>query len=219
MHKLFRVAFYQSILLSLIGCSVYISRIYNTPEVNACPEFDKPLEPLSPYRMNRFYTKPLHNTFKDTIDNTIVTVRINNNYEKGAWGLPIIPIVPYKDGYGFDEKKLNKIDAVGLATVSIELMINNLKKDSIYFDPSLFYIEGTKNKVKSLYKSMEASPGTQNTHQQLWKIVFAPGVVVEELPIVYLKSFVVNGKNFHPDGIKFKIGRTSFYAPFHSING
>jgi hypothetical protein len=178
------------------------------------------------YRINtklkRFEEGEIPIEFIDSLDGTVISVKLKNEYRKGMIGPVLIPLIPQKYGYGYPQSKKLHVDE-DASRITMELTIRSGNTDIVSFIPAQFNIVNTHNKiVSSLIAASDIhdiSQVVQCTNMHVWKLVFTPGIRVEGLPMVDLRSLKINGQDFHPEGIQFKAGKKSFYSALVGTNG
>lgn len=221
---LYKTILLIAVLLLCTGCAVYYSRFYSEPEVHKTFTEKKQdaLDKMNP-RYSEFETGSLPSVFTDSLDNTIVTLQLLNNYERIVFGPPFIPVIKIMSGYGYPEPHKKITEDINSKQLIVELSIRNRAADDVRFIPSSFYIIKRNNPERLTPVLIDSSADLSlqvncpDTHR--WRIVFTPGAEAEDLPVVYLQSLTINGKPFYPEGIRFKKGKKSFYSPMISVNG
>ncbi|MEI6190479.1 MAG: hypothetical protein WCP61_08670 [Chitinophagia bacterium] len=210
------------ILSILTSCSVYETRIYSEPIDHLRPVNNN----SERYRVNtglkRFEEGEIPIEFIDSLDGTVISVQLKNEYRKGMIGPVLIPIIPHKYGYGYPQSK-KIVEDEDATRITMELNIHSRSTDVVSFIPSQFTIVNTQKSVVSSLVSVlgisDITQAVQCSGNKTWKFVFMPGIRVEGLPKVNLRSLKINGQDFHPEGIQFKAGKKSFYSALVGTNG
>lgn len=207
------------------GCAVLETRFYSKPEEHG--EHYSGKSKINDGRTNQglrsFENTLMPATFIDSLEGTVVEIRLKNEYTQVILGPPLIPIFPFKSGYGHPDNKKNILPDEKDDQLIVELTIKP-GNNEVSFIPSFFFIKkqttsDTDIKVASISNVQDLTLPVKCKYSQTWSIVFSQGVHVKELPRIFLTSLKVNDKQFYPNGIPFKIGKKSFYAPLSSING
>ena len=230
MKLLYSISF---LLAFLSACSVATTIHFSEPEHHVKPppksevNISRPVNP----RLQKFEAREsdLRNVFEDTISNTTVSLWLENTYTSSRVGIPVIPVVPFSSGYGHPENKKAVSEEEKDDKVVVELMFYVKGTDVVNFVPDRFYIKKRAgDKTQSWpFKITGTGLGDTLSNHAEYRLVsgmgseritiyFSPGVHVEDLPIIYLTSLQVNGKDFYPDGIPFKSGKKRFYSAFVS---
>ncbi|UEG49612.1 hypothetical protein LK994_13300 [Ferruginibacter lapsinanis] len=219
----------------LYSCSVVETRHFSQPLVNVqniSKQNKSTYYRINP-RLNRFDNKQMPSTFEDSLDNTIISISLENEFTSAIIGPPFIPIIPHKVGYGYPDDKKHPMGNEKDDKIIMNITVIAKGNDIISFTPSSFSIKksngssanaisffeaGSSNQIKA-EQSVQFSSSDNKVERKTWKIVFTPGIHVNDLPTIFLNSLKINNKDFHTEGIAFSHGKRSFYSPFISING
>jgi len=217
-----RLSLIAMVFNTLSSCSVYETRIYSEPVDHLRPVNNNTERYRVNTRLKRFEEGEIPVEFIDSLDGTVVSVQLKNEYRKGMMGPVLIPMIPQKYGYGYPQSKKIHVDE-DASRITMELTIRSGNTDAVSFIPAQFNIVNTQKSVVSSLLSgtgiSDISQPIQCTGNHVWKLVFTPGIRVEGMPRVNLRSLKINGQDFHPEGIQFKIGKKSFYSAIVNTNG
>ena len=221
-HSLIRISPIAVVFSILSSCSVYETRIYSEPVDHLRPVNSNTERYRVNTRLKRFEEGEIPVEFIDSLDGTVVSVQLKNEYRKGMMGPVLIPMIPQKYGYGYPQSKKIHVDE-DTSRITMELSIRSGNTDAVSFIPAQFNIVNTQKSIVSSLLSgtgiSDISQPIQCTGNHVWKLLFTPGIRVEGLPRVNLRSLKINGQDFHPEGIQFKAGKKSFYSAIVNTNG
>lgn len=205
----------------LPGCSILSARFYSTPENGAVLGDTAPA--ISSYGYYRFLRAPVPDTFKDSLNGTVVTLRLLNGYERFRIGPPFIPLIPGRSGYGYSDKHMNREDSVSLGSIELVLTLSPGPRCSYRCRPFEFRMQSRSGKMVSQPVSVDSITDSNlilhGSMKNRYVIRFAPGMKVSDKPALFLYSLQLGDSSFHPEGIPFRIGKKSFYGPIVPING
>ena len=178
----------------------------------------------------KFENRILPNEFEDSLDHTIITLSLENGYTTGKVGVPLIPFIPVQSGYGHPENKKMVTENEKDDKLVLHLLLTIQNGDIVTFMPGNFIIKKrgkVAGEAKPFHVSVDASDiddtlksfeyrSENGVIRKRIDIYFSPAVHVEDLPLVFLSSLKINGKDFHATGIPFKAGKKKFYSAFVS---
>jgi hypothetical protein len=222
--------FFAAMFLLLSGCSVAEIKHFSQPEQHLkTPLKSAKRDDLVNRRYQKFENKTLPNEFEDSLDHTTITLSLENGYTTGSVGIPLVPFMPIKSGYGHPENKKMVTENESDDKVVLHLMLTIYNEDSVTLNPGDFLIKKRgkePGEVKPfridniLGSSATLSNFTYKAEGQVIRermdVFFSGAVHVEDLPVVFLSSLMINGKAFYPNGIPFKAGKKKFYSAFVS---
>ena len=135
------------------------------------------------------------NEFEDSLDHTIVTLSLENSYSTGSVGVPLVPFIPVKSGYGHPENKKMVTENEKDDKLVLHLMLTINNGDSVTLTPGNFLIKKRGKMVgeaKPFRINNALSPAdTLNTF-----IYKAEGEVIQKKIDVFFSPtvYVYNGK-------------------------